>query len=941
MTHHLIHTLLLLLLAFGPAHPACAQQGATPSTLQGWADKLKKFGSTLPQEQVFVHMDNTCYFLGDTIYYKAYMRRSDTGAPSRISGVLYVELFNQDGYLVERQQLEMTNGQGCGSFCLPDTLYGGYYEMRAYTRWQLNWGVCEHPHTKQAERWFFSKQMCKDFYRDYDKLYSRVFPVYDKPLMPGDYTPDMTLRPMSRVFKTKEKVTVAHVSFYPEGGHLLAGAPCTVAFEANDDDGQHMSGTLTVKDSGGQVVAEAKAERRGRGSFTLTPAAGQTYTATFAWDGGNAAQKLPKVESQGCALVATQSASTLSLALHTSGQPADRPLGVTVMHQGVPIDFQETEAGAQHTLSFDTSAWPTGVMQLTVFDTQGTVYADRLVFVRQPDFQPATVSISGASDEYEPFAPIQLSLQGMPGSTVSVAVRDAAHSDRLYDNADILSEMLLSSQVKGFVENPRYFFEANDEQRARDLDLLLMIQGWRRFDWYTMTAPGAFVLSHKPERTPLMTGEVNNYTAKRPKDRLDLFEETVGKMDTESKDKQKKAIEQGKKALGQTDAAGGLDSGDEVGEDCFDKDFKEPDNKVRDRFHQHESNLKREVRVHAEFVKPGASEGVLGEVDTQKGMFNIDSPRFFGQCFFFLAAADVSNWTEETAAKHTWIMNGEDEAERVNYPDFYVKLNPVYPRFVKPYGWYHCNTMPTSAKVTLEGGVQKATDGTVTIGTVTVRVKRNINRGFRPTKPAFVIDAYTAFNEVCDAGFNTGVYLGYIDFAECLARTYIGDMGQERQYSIINRFETLTDSYNMSQANRDKYNHLPRLDKVYIYTDYCPRREGERDYVQSNQPEVHVDLRLLPNEGLRSTYRDRRYILNGFSVDEDFYQPDYSKKPLPDTKDYRRTLYWNPNLTLDGQGAAEVKCFNNSSRTKVAVSVEGMAQDGTPQTGTLMPKDTH
>ena len=77
-----------------------AQQSSAPTTLEGWAERLETFGKSIPQEQVFVHMDNTCYFLGDTIYYKAYVRRSDTGAPSRLSGVLYAELLNQDGYLV-------------------------------------------------------------------------------------------------------------------------------------------------------------------------------------------------------------------------------------------------------------------------------------------------------------------------------------------------------------------------------------------------------------------------------------------------------------------------------------------------------------------------------------------------------------------------------------------------------------------------------------------------------------------------------------------------------------------------------------------------------------------------------------------------------------------------------------------------------------------------
>ena len=98
-------------------------------TLTGLCQK-----NILPQEMAFIHMDNTCYFLGDTLYYKAYVQRSDTGKPTNLSEVLYVELLNQDGYLVERQVLRLKGGQASSSFCLEDTLYAGFYELRVYTR---------------------------------------------------------------------------------------------------------------------------------------------------------------------------------------------------------------------------------------------------------------------------------------------------------------------------------------------------------------------------------------------------------------------------------------------------------------------------------------------------------------------------------------------------------------------------------------------------------------------------------------------------------------------------------------------------------------------------------------------------------------------------------------------------------------------------------------
>ena len=136
------------------------------SDLDSLVNRLQLFGTVIPQEKVYVHMDNTSYFLGDTIWYAAYAYRTDKQLPSNVSRVLYVELLNQDGFLVERQLVEMRGGRGHGNFVLNDTLYGGFYELRAYTRWQLNWGITEKAHTPYAEEWFYNKTMAKEFYRD-------------------------------------------------------------------------------------------------------------------------------------------------------------------------------------------------------------------------------------------------------------------------------------------------------------------------------------------------------------------------------------------------------------------------------------------------------------------------------------------------------------------------------------------------------------------------------------------------------------------------------------------------------------------------------------------------------------------------------------------------------------------------------------------------------
>lgn len=952
-----ISAFLIVLFTFAYAQTA-------PTTLEGWADRLDKFGKSIPQEQVFVHTDNTCYFLGDTIYYKAYVRRSDTGTPSRLSGVLYAELFNQDGYLVERQQLELVNGQVHGSFVLQDSLYGGYYELRAYTRWQLNWGITEHPHNKVSEQWFFNKRMAKEYYQDYEKLYSRVFPVFDKPKEPGDFFHEITLRPLRRLSKVDETSPKPKLQLFPEGGNLVAGVPNRVAFEATSNEGLHLEGKVTVTEGSDNVVAEVNIEQRGRGSFTFTPQAGKTYTATYTGKKGTVKEHLPSAEKDGCAVqVINNGIGNRKVEINSVGTAASEELGMTVMHDGVMLDFQTIPAGSSATLTLDEEKLKTGVCQVTIYNNVGRVYADRLFFCRKDDLVPNNLRIAGlSSNPAEPFAPVNLSVEGgKPGTTISVSVCDAKHSEYLYDNGNILTEMLLASEIRGFVENPGYFFEKDDEEHNRALDLLLMIQGWRRYDWHTMTEPGAFVLNHKPEQTPLLVGEVNKYMAIEQET---MFSDTYVGVNAEDKPLDALALEDEPKVQTNEDTDskeaedGGSVTASRTLTETTGRDIPVQSDQLGRRI-QNQGSLNREVLVRASFVKPGADQFVDGEMMTDKQAFSIPTPRFYEGCIFHLGASDSSKWKKE---KYIWELPSTDRNDRLNYPEFYVRIRPCYPRFVKPYDWYQCHLAeaPKGSVIAPEWVM----DGSRMLDEITVSVKRARLMKFDPTKPAYVIDAYKAFNEVCDAGFCPGIYYGRNRFVRDVSRTFIGDMNLSRDYDLELRIEgkreanmsanvqqrtqvggavgeTMpTETFNIPATTKEKYNLLKNLGKVYIYTDYSPRREGNSLYDGEDIPEVCVDLHLIDQlDSHRATSRDRRYVLPGFSAPEEFYQPDYSNKPLPDVKDYRRTLYWNPNLKLDDNGKAEIRFYGNGTKTPLAVTAEGLANDGTLLTGKSMPED--
>ena len=115
----------------------------------------KKQTNVLPvQEKVYLHFDNNCYFLGDTIWYKAYVVLADDNTPQPLSKILYVELLNEQGYILERQQLVVDeNGQANGQFAINDTIFAGYFEIRAYTKWMLNFGY-EHIYSWYTKTWY-------------------------------------------------------------------------------------------------------------------------------------------------------------------------------------------------------------------------------------------------------------------------------------------------------------------------------------------------------------------------------------------------------------------------------------------------------------------------------------------------------------------------------------------------------------------------------------------------------------------------------------------------------------------------------------------------------------------------------------------------------------------------------------------------------------------
>lgn len=891
-----------------------AQSHKDIASVDSLATRVERFGTGLPQEKVYLHIDNTCYFVGDTIWYKAYVTRSDKGWLTDLSKIMYVELLTPDGYLVERQQLKMEDGTAHGAFTLTDSLYAGYYELRAYTRWMLNFGRHEHPHSKYTEDMFYNKQMAKDFFRDYDKLYSRVFPVFDHPKEAWRYAKDMTLRPMRRYYKARKGKPEIDLRFYPEGGHLIEGTDGHVAFEINDEEGKHLEAELSIIDSDGKEVAQTRTLNRGRGVFTLTDMKpDDKYKARLHYQDYDYEVKLPEVEKEGYALHVERKDSVLRMIIQGTTESKEE-LGIQIQCNGVSKAFRKLSPAdmRKDTVDIFWASLHTGVNQITVFNGEGRIYADRLFFVNHHDYDQPLITVEGIKQEYAPFEPIELRMKLLRhhDADVSLAVRDHATDETTYDNGTMLTEMLLASEIKGFVENPGWYFEADDSLHRHALDLLMMVQGWRRHDWRMMAGLEHTQFEFLPEKIQTLSGSVHQTYS--------LLEETD---------------------YGDSVYIPFIDSSVPIYTTARDyhlyPGMYTPMAKVltlQDLYGPLIKEMKKEVNVSASFIQDRDIVDV--SQTTQKGKFYMPSAVVNDNYILFLSASDSTK-----SEKYKRRIKRKGFMDEQAYPEFYVKLDPFFPVFPKPYSYYQDATFED--KIPLQD--TSSTDAFTgrELNTITVRSKRGGLRKLDHSKPALVIDAYEAFNLAADHGLNCGMH-DWRTFSRQVATAFFGDMGMDRHFYLQERYDgKVLDfkpehrrqsevSMSMSNVQMGKYRRLRHLNKLYIYTDYVPREQGSWKYSQTHQPDVVIDYRLLPNDGVRPSYRDRRYAAKGFSLCTEFYSPDYSKKPLPDAKDYRRTLYWTPKVIFDDKGEAVIHLYNNSKKTVIAVEAEGITPDGKP-----------
>jgi len=434
---------------------------------------LQKWTDSIPQEKAYLHMDKSYYVPGDTIWFKGYLTSGSRHRLSIISGAAYVDLINDENHLIKTLKLPVDTGTISGDLILNEDVKAGSYRIRAYTQWMRNAGE--------------------------DYFFDHTFTVGD-PKTFADNTKQAT--PTQRT----------DVQFFPESGNLVNHIASRIAFKAVAPNGLGAVISGKVTDNASNEVAEFTSLHAGMGSFLLKPLPGKTYTAVIKFtDGSTKDIKLPGALNEGYVLSvyqpnrdsvliriqasATLQHSTVNLVVHNSGE---------VVFSS-PIDIN----AAITSVWFDKKIFPGGIAQFTIFDSNNQPLNERIAFIKSNDCMQLAIKTPKTSYQSKEHVTLELNAKESEGTPVaanfSVAVIDENKAPVDEDaESTIFSNILLMSDIKGYVEKPNYYFSADTDEVNKALDNLMLTQGYRRFEWRSLDS----VASAKPE----FAAEGLNYT---------------------------------------------------------------------------------------------------------------------------------------------------------------------------------------------------------------------------------------------------------------------------------------------------------------------------------------------------------------------------------------------------------------------------------------------
>lgn len=423
-------------------------------------NSISLYGANFPQEKIYVHFDKEVYLPGETIWFKAYV--FEENLPSERSTNFYSALYNEQGKLISHSVSPIFGATADGHFNIPDTIKTSQLIYRAYTSWMMNF--------------------------DTSLLFSKAIKLTGNDIKKNSAAAEMT----------------SALHFFPEGGTLIDGIKNTIAFKANYNNGLPFDVVATLKkQETGEEVMPIKSLHNGMGRFDLDMEPGSKYYAEWMDHKGQLQQTwLPLAKQAGVSLKLTiQKEKLFYNIINKTG--SDSLHVIMYMYQKLFYKNSVAVAAAEaFTGMVPVGKLPSGVMQVTVFDSRWQPVAERVAFINNNNFSTdASLSTISVNMQKRGRNTLEISVPDTIPANMSLSISDADMNAAGMGNT-IISGLLMKGDIRGYVHDPAFYFTSNtDADLKAKLDLVMLTHGWRRYNWNDMAL----------QKTPVIRSTADEY----------------------------------------------------------------------------------------------------------------------------------------------------------------------------------------------------------------------------------------------------------------------------------------------------------------------------------------------------------------------------------------------------------------------------------------------
>ena len=433
------------------------------SKAQVFDSLLSIYEEEYAREKIHIQFDRTMYNTGETVFYKLYLMSGNEW--SSTSKNVYVNWYDNNGNYIKQGAAPLFQSSAKGSFEIPATYKGDFLKVKAFTRWMLN--------------------------------DDSVF-LYEKNISINNGV-------VSKIKNSTSPKT--RLDVFPEGGTFVEGLINKLAFKATNNFGTPVFIKGFLVNDKNKVVDTLKVQHDGMGVFKFRPNEGEKYQLNWTDENGQkGTTPIAAASKQGVILkMSMDNEKAYAQVERTFEVPANYKHMRLLVHQNqhliYTVEFKGEERQVQK-VALPIDELLTGIVQFTLFTNDWQPIAERIMLVnnRLHEFN-ANVTVGIANLNKRGKNVLEIMVKDTAATNMSISITDV--SIVMPEQQSIYSDFLLSSDIKGKVYNPAYYFSSDADSVAAHLDLVMLTNGWRRFDWNKIKA-GILPTIKYPRETEVM-----------------------------------------------------------------------------------------------------------------------------------------------------------------------------------------------------------------------------------------------------------------------------------------------------------------------------------------------------------------------------------------------------------------------------------------------------